>query len=259
MALFGHLFRGQLVNALIWGGVLGLMGGMYVSLFPSMGTELDQYIESMPEAMKAFVPSLGLTGTVEAWLNMELFSLLAPLALPFFVIIMGARAIAGREERGKMDLLLSNPLPRWMLVLATFLAMLAALLVALVPIYLLTLAVAPLVNVDLDPVALLEGTVNLLPMCLSFGALALLLSTLVHRAARAIVVPAALLVGMYVLEGLGNYSAKVEPLQPVGVFHHYGAAIVEGIDWPRFLGLLLVALVLMAMSIVAFSRREIFT
>jgi ABC-2 type transport system permease protein len=209
--------------------------------------------------MKAFFPSLGVTGSVEAWLNMELFSLLAPLALPFFVVILGARAIAGREERGKMDLLLSNPVPRWTLVVATFLAMVGGVLIALVPVYLLTLATAPLVGVDLDPVALLEGTLNLLPICLAFGSLALLLSAVVHRSTIAIVVPAVLLVGMYVLQGLGNYSDVIEPFQPAGIFYHHGSAILEGIDWLRFGAVVLVSVVLMAISIPLFKRREIFT
>lgn len=258
-ALAVHLLRRQIVNALIWGGVLGLLGAMYVALFPSMGSELDQYMESLPEGMKAFFPSVGATGSVEAWLNMELFSLTAPLALPFFLLIIGARAIAGREERGTMDLLLSNPVPRWVLVAATYLTMVAALLVALVPLFVLTWLPSLTVDVQLSAWSLAQGVLNLLPFCLFFGSLALLLSALVRRAALAIALPAAVLVGMYVLQGLANYSDKIEPLQPLSLFSHYGSAIQEGIDWLRFTAIVLLGLVLMALAMLAFHRRQIYT
>jgi ABC-2 type transport system permease protein len=254
-----HLLRGQLVPAAIWGGVLGLLGFLYVALFPSMGSELDQYIDSLPEGMKAFFPTIGVTESTEGWLNMELFSITAPLALPFFVIIMGARAIAGREERGRLDLLLSNPVPRWVLVTATFLTMMGALALALVIVHLLTWVAAPLFGVGLSASALAEGVANLFPFALVFGGLALLLSAVFRRATPAIVLPGALLVGMYVLEGLGNYSEAVEPLKPAGIFYYYGSAILDGIDWTNFAGVLLVAFALAGIAVAAFQRREIYT
>jgi ABC-2 type transport system permease protein len=257
--LLAYLLRGQIVPAAIWGGVLGLFGFLYVALFPSMGSELDQYIESLPEGMKAFFPTAGVSESVEAWLHMEQFSMVAPLALPFFVIIMGARAIAGREERGRLDLLLSNPVPRWVLVVATYLTMIGGLTVVLVLTHVLTWVAAPLFDVDLSAVALLEGVLNLLPISLAFGALALLLSAVLHRSTVAIVVPGLLLVGMYIVYGLGNYSEAIEPLQPLSIFHYYGAAITEGLDWPAFAGVLLLSSALTALAVLGFQRREIYT
>src|SRR3712207_6870721 len=49
-------------------------------------------------------------------------SFLVPLALAFFPILASAGAIAGAEERGTMDVLLSNPIPRWQLVAGSFAA-----------------------------------------------------------------------------------------------------------------------------------------
>jgi hypothetical protein len=116
-----------------------------------------------------------------------------------------------------------------------------------------------MVEVDLSAASLFWAVLNLLPFCLVFGALALLLSALLRRAALAIVLPAAVLVGMYVLLGMANYSEQIEPFRGASIFYHYGSAITEGIDWLRFAALGLVALVLMASSVAAFHRREIYT
>ena len=50
------------------------------------------------------------------YLGSELFSFMVPLLLLVAAIGAGARAIAGEEERGTLDLLLANPLSRALLV-----------------------------------------------------------------------------------------------------------------------------------------------
>ena len=53
--------------------------------------------------------SLGTTMTVEQWVGMKFLNLFIPVALPFLVMSMGARVLAGTEERRGLDLQLSNP------------------------------------------------------------------------------------------------------------------------------------------------------
>ncbi len=62
--------------------------------------------------MKQFMGDLDGPITIEQLLDMELMNGIIPMALPFLTMIIGARTIAGNEERKTLDLLLSNPLPR---------------------------------------------------------------------------------------------------------------------------------------------------
>jgi ABC-2 type transport system permease protein len=104
-----------------------------------------------------------------------------------------------------------------------------------------------------------EAVLNLWPICLVFGALALLCSALLHRRGLAIAIPAFLLFGMYLIDTVGRASEDLEDLRPVSVFYYYGSAIENGIDWTDFGGIMLMALVLVLLAALGFRRRDIYT
>ncbi len=55
-----------------------------------------------------------------SFLSSELLGVILPLILPFFGIIILSNVVAGAEERGRLDVLLGNPIPRWNLIVGTF-------------------------------------------------------------------------------------------------------------------------------------------
>jgi ABC-2 type transport system permease protein len=258
-ALTRELFRRQAGGVLAWGVSLGLLGALYVALFPSMGKQAQQYLSAIPAAYLQFLGIQASLGTPTSWLAMEMFNLLAPLALPFFSILMGARAVAGAEERGRLDVLLSNPMPRWQLVVGNFLTMAAGLVSILALMFGLTWVAGLAAGVDLGPGPIAAGSLNLLPFCLFFGALALLVSTLVRRGALAAAIPACVLVAMYVVNGVGAVSDKVRPFRPISLFYHYGSGVEDGVPWTSFILILAGSLALLALAVMAFQRREIYT
>ncbi|MDQ3363743.1 MAG: hypothetical protein M3534_19175, partial [Actinomycetota bacterium] len=103
------------------------------------------------------------------------------------------------------------------------------------------------------------AVLNMWPLCLLFGAAAMLCSAAFHRRALAIAVPAFLLFAMYLLNTLGRVSEDLEVFQPASAFYYHGSAIEDGIDWTNFLGLTLVALALVLLAVLAFRRRDIYT
>ena len=54
------------------------------------------------------------------YFSTELFSFMVPLLLLVFGIGFGANAIAGDEEKGTLGFLLTNPVPRWRVVVDKF-------------------------------------------------------------------------------------------------------------------------------------------
>jgi ABC-2 type transport system permease protein len=250
-----HELRMRIRGALVWGIVPGLYVGAMVAAYPSLEGQLQ--IENYPEA---FREAFGITdlGTVGGFLSAQFFNW-APLILAFFPILVLSGAIAGAEERGTIDILLGNPLPRWQLVLGNFVATAISLLGALAIVGLFAWIAAALAGVDLSFGRAFEAALNLWPICLFFGGLALLCSALFRRRVLAIAVPAAVLFGMYLIDVLGDLAEEVEALQPVSAFHYYGSAITEGIDWADFVGFALAALVLAVLAALAFRRRDIYT
>ncbi len=157
-----------------------------------------------------------------------------------------------------MDLLLNNPLPRWVLMAATALTMTIGLLAILFVFGFLTWLPVALIGLHLTVAAVTAAVLNLLPLCLWFGALALLSSALVRRSSLAIAIPGLVLIAMYVGEALGTASPSMRFLRAVSLFRYYGSALEHGVPWPSFLTISLLALVLAVLASVAFYRRDIF-
>lgn len=263
IALILHTMRMQLKGVIIWGVALGLLSTLTVISFPpfSEGNQLNEMIENYPPAMREM---FGITegtdlSTIEGFLASQLFSFLAPVALAFFPILASAGAIAGAEERGTIDVLLGNPLPRWQLVVGNFVATAVSLLGIVAILGLFTWGPAVLEDVDLSVEKTAEAMLNLWPLCVFFGGLAMLCSAVFHRRVLAIAVSGAVLVAMYFVNALGNLVGELENFQPFAVFHYYGSAIEDGIDWANFGGVTVAALVFVTLAAIAFQRRDIYT
>lgn len=259
-ALVLHTVRFQARGVVIWGAALGLYSAAIVAsytTFSGSADQMNQLLDTYPEGM---LEAFGITdlADVENYMSSQVF-LLAPLALAFFPMLTAAGTIAGAEERGTIDVLLGNPIPRWQLVVGSFVSMALSLLGILAIVGALTQITAVLMDVDLALEDTAAAVLNMWPLCLLFGAVAMLCSAVFHRRALAIAVPASLLFAMYLLDTLGRVSEDLEDLQPLSAFYYYGSAIEDGIDWAHFGGLTLVALALVALAILAFRRRDIYT
>ena len=259
-ALLLHTTKLQSRGVLIWGAALGLYSAALTASFTTFSGDagqMEQLMDAYPQGLKE---AFGLTafGTIEGFMDVQVFNL-APLALAFFTVLAAANAIAGAEERGAIDVLLGNPLPRWQLVVGNFLATAVSLLGILAISTLLTWSVATLMDTGLAFGDAARGFLNLWPICVLFGGLAALCSALFRRKALAVAVPAAVLFAMYLLDTIGNVSKDVGDYQPASAFHYYGSAIQDGMDWTNFGGLAAVACVLVLLAVLAFQRRDIYT
>jgi ABC-2 type transport system permease protein len=258
-ALVLHTVRLQRRSALIWGLALGLYSAALVATFPTFGDmeQMDKLMRAYPEGLReAF--NIEDMGTPEGFLDSQVFSL-APLALAFFPILACAGAIAGAEERQTLDVLLGNPLPRWQLVVGSFLSTALSLLGIAAVVGLFTWGTALLFDVDLSLLTTAAAVLNLWPICLFFGGLALLCSAFLHRRALATAIPGAALFAAYLADVLGKVSDDLEDLRPASVFYYYGTAVKDGIDWANFAGVTLAALFFVLLAVLAFSRRDIYT
>jgi ABC-2 type transport system permease protein len=263
-ALILHTLRLQVRSVIIWGVALGLLSLVTVAFFPSLedqGEQLNELIKNYPPEMRElFGMSEGtdLT-TIEGFLASQVFSFMTPLALSFFPILASAGAIAGAEERGTLDVLLGNPIPRWQLVVGNFVATAISLLGIAAILGFFTWIPAVLLDINLSLEKTAEAVLNLWPLCIFFGSLAMLCSALFHRRILAIAIPGAVLVAMYFANALGNVVEDLEDAQPFSAFYYYGSAIEDGIEWGDFGGLTLAALLLVLLAVLAFRRRDIYT
>jgi ABC-2 type transport system permease protein len=232
-----------------------------VSIYPSISgnEDFEQALESYPEALKAFVGGeLDLT-TGPGYLRGELFSFMVPLLLLIYGIGAGARAIAGEEEAGTLDLLLSHPLTRQRVLLeklgaaAVLLGALGA--VVFVSVWLSSLAFGLEVPAGNVAAAVLGAVL----LALFFSALALLVGAATGSRSLAVALPSAVAVAAYLLDGLANLVDALEPLRAATPWDWYagGNPLREGLDVTGA-GLLLAGTALaVAAALPLFARRDL--
>ena len=261
--LLGHVMSLQARSVAIWGVALGAFGVMMVSIFPAIadGPGLEQLTEVYPEGMMQAVGIEDMTSlaTIEGFLNAEIFGLVLPLAIPFFAILAAAGAIAGAEENGTIDVLMSNPLPRWQLVAAYFVSTAVSLAGILAVFGLFLWGSAQFIDAELTLSTTAEGVFGAWPLALFFGGLAMLASAVFHRRMLAVGVAGGVLFLMYFLDVVSGLVEDLEFLKYFSAIYYYGAPLTEGVDWANFAVLTGAALVLAAIAVFAFQKRDIYT
>jgi ABC-2 type transport system permease protein len=256
--LVSHELTRRWRSLLIWGAALGALGALYAALFPTMSGILDEYLKNAPDSMKQYMGEIQGPMTPAQWMELEFMGMMI-IALPFLVMLVGARTIAGNEERKMLDLLLSNPLRRRQVVAGGALTMALSLSGVLVLAWILTYMAALIAGVDVGGAALARGLAVMWPYCLFFGTLALFLSSFMRRAAFATTITAVVLVAMYVIDGLAQVSRTIQPLRFVSLIYHLGTPIQGDFPWTAALVMLACSLVFVAASMAAFSRRDVHT
>lgn len=253
-------------RAFLWWsvGILGLVALM-VAVFPTIrdNEELNALVQEYPEALKGFIAFGGevdyLSGA--GYLGSELFSFMVPLLLLIAAVGAGAAAIAGEEERGTLDLLLSTPVSRGRVGLEKLAAM-AIEVAGLGAVLFGGLAVgSTVVDMGISLVNLAAACVAAVALSLVFGGMAYGLSAATGHRPLGIGVAVAAAVAAYVVNGLAPLVPAFEAIRELTPFYQYAAGdpLREGFDVPRILLLLALGTAFSLLGLAAFTRRDVAT
>lgn len=241
---------------LTWGGPLGAMSALMAAIWPSIEGSMDELMDSYPAELKEAFNIRELT-SVEAYIDAEMLSFIVPFALAFLAVRVIVRLVSGAEERGHLDLVLTAPVSRRVLIAGA--AAVAAIVVAAVLIVVtgMTWVAGVLVGTDPSVLILGRGVANVWPLAMFFAGLAALVSGWSHSGGPVTAIATGTLVGMYVIDLVGKLSEPVEPFRALSAFRYYGSAVQDGIDPLAFAGLALAGAVLAAVGAVLFERRDV--
>lgn len=123
------------------------------AIFPSIegSAEFDELLESYPEALRElFGLEAGGITTGAGYLDAELFSLMLPLLVLVLAIGSGARAWAGEEDAGRLELVPSYPVRRRAAVLWKGVAVAAEVAAVSLVAWAAIAALDPLLGLDLS-------------------------------------------------------------------------------------------------------------
>jgi ABC-2 type transport system permease protein len=244
---------------------LGLAGmvALMVSVYPTVrdNKALNKLVQQYPDALKAFIGFGGQVDYLSAagYLGSELFSFMVPLVLLVAAIGAGARAVAGEEETGTLELLLACPVSRRRVVLEK-LAALAVEVAGLGAILLLSLWVgARAVSMEISFAHLAAATTAAVLLALAYGALALLVGAATGRRALTTGVVAAAAVAAYLVAALAPLVDVLAPAKLASPFYHYsaGGPLLHGLAGGHALLLLAITAVAGLLAPFALERRDV--
>ena len=255
--------RDALRGLVFWTAGIVLLVLVTVSIWPSIegNADLTNAIENYPEELKAFLGGSLDFATAAGYLNAELYSLMVPLLLLVYGIGAGARGLAGEEEAGTLDLLLSHPVARRRVLLEK-LGAAVTLLVVLGAVVFVGVALSSVAfGLDVGTLDIAAATLGAVLLAAAFAALAVLVGAATGSRALAIGVPATLVTASYLLFGLGNLVDALEPLEPLSPWEWYagGDQLRNGPDWSGLLLLLASVVVLAGAAVPLFERRDLST
>ncbi|WP_182354655.1 ABC transporter permease subunit [Flaviflexus huanghaiensis] len=253
--LLTHEIRTRRVGAATLAVVLGAFGLLAMTLADALGSLLNDITDSFPEALRTFIGADAPGGYVVG----EMFSLIFPIAVVTFAIIVGAGTLAGEERDGTMAILASQPVSRtrllWTKATGVALAIVGVIAVNWVVMALFIAAGAT----ELSLTGLMGATVHLYFLGVAFAAIALAGAAATGRPAAgsaiagAVAVTAYLAATMLPIAGLDGW-AHVSP------WYYYllnSDPLRTGVTWTDIAIFAVIAAIAMVIATVAFRRRDL--
>jgi ABC-2 type transport system permease protein len=216
------------------GWCLGIAGyiALVASIFPSIESspELNELIESYPDVLKSLfgIAEGGDLTSGAGYLDVELFSFMLPLLVLVLAIGSGARTLAGEEDSGRLELVLSYPVRRRDAVFAKGGALGAEVLLACFVGMLAILALDPLVGLELALANVAEAFLAIAALGLFYGWLALAVGAALPSRGLAIGVAAGTAAAAYLVAGLHELAGWLDPFRFVSPFWLVGSSPLQG-------------------------------
>ena len=252
--------RSERIALLGWSVATVALVAVVLAFWPSIdgNPALTDSFSDLPPSVQSAVGIADL-GTPAGYLQGQLFSTLLPLIFLSFAIGRGARAIAGEEERGTMDLLLATPIHRSRVVVEKALAVLGGLLLLAVVTWLTLLAVNPLVDVDLSAGRLAAATTGSMLLGVLYGGIALCLSGATGRRGLSLGIAAGLAAAGFLYTSIAPFVSALSDHLGFSPFQWaYGdEPLRHGADWGDFALLLGGGILFTVLAVVLFDRRDV--
>ena len=231
-----------------------------VAFFPSVkgNAALTTSFDSLPPSVQSAFGIADL-GSAAGYLQGQLFSTLAPLIFLSFAIGRGARAIAGEEERGTMDLLLSNPIRRSRVVLEKGAAIALGLIGIGLFLWLTLLIFGPIFEIHVAAGNTAAATASSVALGLLYGAIALCLGAATGRRGLSLGIASGLAGAGFLYTSLAPFVSSLSDNLGISPFQHaYGYdPVANGMQWGDFFTLVIAAAAFVAGAVVLFDRRDV--
>ncbi len=247
----------------IWWSI-GVVGFVFINMifypsFKDQAAELQKSFESLPDAaVQLFGGSTDFFSPV-GFLNSQIFFLMLPLLLGILAISLGASLIAKEEQDKTIESLLARPISRTKLLAAKSLA--GTVVVSLVAAVALATVIVckEVVSLEIETKLIVEAVFLCWLLALSFGAIALVLTSIGRARGASVGLTTAIALGGYIVSSLAGTVSWLETPSKVFPFHYYQSeAVLRGAyEWQNAIFFLVIIIVCAALSVFFFGKRDL--
>ena len=259
--VFLKSLRDQRRSLLFWAIGVAAISLVTLLFYPSVKDvpEFSKLLEDSETLTRVFAGGFTDLTSPEGYLNSQLYSLLVPILLLVFAIAQGSGAIAGEEERGTLDVLLSNPTTRFQVLTQKFAAMTVAIVAISFVLWLGVVVGAVIVGMDVSLWRVLNITVSGMLLGVFFGALALALGSATGKRGPSIAIAGAFALTTYFVYALVPLVEGLDVMEKVSPFYYYigGDPLANGLDLAHAAVLIAMTSALLVAAIVTFERRDL--
>jgi len=246
-------------NAILgWGLGLCFFPLVYVGIYPSVADEMAGLADL--EIYQAMGMSIGTFGD---WIGSILIVLL-PLVVSIYVIGNGTGTLAGEEEDGRLEMLVTLPIPRWQIVTAKALA----LTISAGFIYLIVAgaswgvfeAIKNQIETDLFGKEIFVAVFSPFSFVFAMGMISIFLATFTSSRRFATMIATAILVVSYFGSNLAASTPLLEPFEPFFLYTYIdgtGEAVKAGQQTSDIMVLLGIGLTAFVLALLFFQRRKL--
>ena len=259
--VFLKSLRDQRRSLMFWGIGVAALSLLTILFYPSVKEvpEFSKLFEESEALTRVFAGGFSDLASPEGYLNSQLYSLLVPILFLIFTIGQGSGAIAGEEEKGTLDILLSNPTTRLQVLIQKFAAMAVATSMLAFVLWLSVVIGGAIVDMDLSLWRTAQVTLSGMLLGFLFGALALMLGSTLGKRGLSTGIAGALAIGTYFIYALAPLAEGLEPVQKVFPFYYYIGAdpLTNGLNLAHAGVLIGITAALLAVAIITFERRDL--
>lgn len=251
--------RDQARGFVAWAIATGLLVFAIVALWPSVRAmpDIERFLENYPEALKDLF-NMDAFRTGAGYLNAELFSIMLPAMFLVFAIGRGARAIAGEERSGSLEMVLASPVSRTRLLLEKAAAV--ALSTTALGAVLAGTAIAAAAAFGLDASAsdIALASLVMVVLAIEHGWLAVAVGAATGRRGLSVAVAGAVAGAGYVLYVVGTLVDAARPWRVLSPFHQALDGGPVGAGWRAgYLVMAAIAVAAIAIAAPMFDRRDV--
>jgi ABC-2 type transport system permease protein len=251
-------------RALVWWAV-GLLATVLVTVafWPTIqanAEQFTQFLENLPASLRDLFGVSDFV-TPAGYLQARLFSFLGPILMLVLAIGAGARAIAGEEEAGTLDLLLTTPIRRRDVVVQKFVAMLIAVAIIIAVTWVSLAALGPRFDLAVPADGLAAACLNLFLLALAFGTIALAIGSATGSKGLATGASSGVALLTYLLRSFAPSVDWLEPFRVLSPFYYYidHDPLLQGVNAGDVVVLTAVTVVALVIALVTFERRDLAT